>query len=179
VTVGPTIVRIATLEDAIQVGEAHGSAWEEGYSALFAPEDLAELAKARRSLWTHIFADSSFDFESMLVAEQAGEVVGYSHFGRNTDIEAEGEVFGFYAHPRVWGTGVSTAMMDASLVRLRSRSLHRVVLWTLEGAGRARGFYEKSGFTPTGRKRTGTVFPTESEVSEVEYSFSSRTDVVP
>jgi RimJ/RimL family protein N-acetyltransferase len=105
--------------------------------------------------------------------------VGYSHFGANSENEAEGEVFGFYAHPRVWGTGVSSAMMDVSLARLRSLSLHRVVLWTLVGAGRARAFYEKSGFTLTGRERAGTVFPTQTEVSEVEYSLALRMEVMP
>ena len=164
------IVRTPRPEDATQVGEAHASAWEEGYCALFAPEALTELADARRGLWTHIFADPGFDFESMLVVERAGEVVAYSHFGDSHENEGQGEVFGFYAHPMAWGTGVSGLLMEASLARLRRRSLSDVVLWTLVGAGRARAFYEKCGFTLSGRERTGTVSPTGSEVSEIEYS---------
>lgn len=108
VTGNSAIVRTPKPEDAALVGEAHASAWEKGYSQLFAPEVLTELADARRSLWSHIFTDPSFDFESMLVAERAGEVVGYSHFGDSSETDTEGEVFGFYAHPKAWGTGVST-----------------------------------------------------------------------
>jgi GNAT superfamily N-acetyltransferase len=172
VTSNSVVVRTPKPEDAAQVGEAHAKAWEEGYSQLFAPVVLTELADARRSLWSHIFIDPSFDFESMLVAERAGEVVGYSHFGDGSETDTEGEVFGFYAHPKVWGTGVSTVLMNASLERLRGRSFSGVMLWTLVGAGRARAFYEKCGFTLTGRERTGTVFPTGSEVFEVEYRMS-------
>lgn len=172
VGVSPPIVRIPTPEDAARVGEAPASAWEEGYSGLFAADALAELAQARRIMWSHIFADPSFDFESMVVAEEAWEVVGYSHFGSSRENETEGEVYGFYAHPRVWGTGVSTAMMEVTLPRLRSRPVDRVRLWTLAGAVRARAFYEKTGFTLTGHERTGTVAPTRSEVTEVEYSLA-------
>jgi hypothetical protein len=84
VGVSPPIVRIPTPEDAVRVGEAPASAWEEGYSGLFAADALAELAQARRIMWSHIFADPSFDFESIVVAEEAGEVVGYSHFGSSS-----------------------------------------------------------------------------------------------
>ncbi len=179
VTSNSVVVRTPKPEDAAQMGEAHAKAWEEGYSQLFVPVVLTELADARRSLWSHIFTDPSFDFESMLVAERAGEVVGYSHFGDGSETDTEGEIFGFYAHPKVWGTGVSTVLMNASLERLRGRSLSGVMLWTLVGAGRARAFYEKCGFTLTGRERTGTVFPTGSEVFEIEYRLSLQMRLVP
>jgi GNAT superfamily N-acetyltransferase len=172
VTVKLTIVRIPRPDDANQVGEAHASAWENGYSALFAPEALREAACVRRSMWTSIFADPTFDFESMLVAEWAGEVVAFSHFGCNSESSKLGEVFGFYAHPRVWGSGVSTAMMEATLAKLRSRSLHTVILWTHAGAGRARAFYEKRGYALTGRERVEILFPLGLEAPEVEYSLS-------
>jgi len=171
-TISSIVVRIPTPDDADPVGEAHASAWEEGYSALFAPEALVEAAAARRSLWSSIFADSTFDFESMFVAEKGGEVVGFSHFGCNSESKSHGEVFGFYAHPRVWGTGVATAMMQATLAKLTYRSLRPVVVWTHAGAARARAFYEKSGFALTGRDRIETLFPMGLEAPEVEYSLS-------
>lgn len=167
-----TTVRTPTADDAAQVGESHAAAWEEGYAQIFAPDALAELASARRRMWTSIFADPTFDFESFLVAESEGEVVGYSHFGCHGQDGSKGEVFGFYAHPRVWGTGVSAALMNASLTELRARSLNPVVVWTLERAGRARAFYEKTGFAGTGRRRTSTLFPIGLEVVEVEYELA-------
>ena len=172
VEVTTTTVRTPTAGDAAQVGEAHAAAWEEGYAEIFAPDALAELADVRRRMWTSIFADPTFDFESIFVAECEGEVVGYSHFGCHGEDGSKGEVFGFYAHPRVWGSGVSAAMMHASITELRARSLFPVVVWTLGRAGRARAFYEKSGFAATGRRRTSKLFPTGVEVVEVEYELA-------
>ena len=96
--------------------------------------------------------------------------MGFSHFGCHSECETQGEVFGFYAHPWVWGTGVSTMMMEATVAKLRSRSLRSVIVWTHTGAGRARSFYEKSGFVLTGRERIETLFPTGLQAPEVEYS---------
>jgi GNAT superfamily N-acetyltransferase len=167
-----TTVRTPTADDAAQVGEAHAAAWETGYAEIFAPDVLSVLADARRQMWTSIFADPTFDFGNIFVAECEAEVVGYSHFGCHGEDASKGEVFGFYAHPRVWGTGVSAAMMRASLTQLRARSLSPVVVWTLERAGRARAFYAKSGFTGTGRRRRVKLFPIGLEVVEVEYELA-------
>ena len=169
---GPKPVRHPTLDDAEDVGETHASAWEEGYSTLFDPKVLVELAGVRRTMWTRILADPEFDLESMLVVESDGQVVGYSHFGSNYEDGTQGEVFGFYAHPRVWGTGVSSEMMVATLAELEARSLRPVVVWTHAGADRARAFYKKSGFALTGRRRISTVNPGAIDVPEVEYSLN-------
>jgi len=156
----------------MEVGETHASAWEEGYSTLFDPNVLVELVGVRRTMWIRILAHPEFDPESMLVVEDHGQVVGYSHFGSNDQDETQGEVYGFYVHPRVWGTSASSEMMTATLAQLRTRSLHPVIVWTHAGADRARAFYEKSGFVLTGRERISTVNPGAIDVPEVEYSLN-------
>lgn len=171
---GPRSVRHPTRDDAQDVGETHASAWEEGYSALFDPGVLEELVGVRRTMWVRVFADPEFDLESMLVVESDGQVVGYSHFGVSDEDETQGEVFGFYAHPRVWGTGVSSELIVATLAELSVRSLRPVIVWTHAGADRARAFYEKSGFALTGRRRISTVNPGAIDVPEVEYSWSDN-----
>jgi RimJ/RimL family protein N-acetyltransferase len=169
---GPKSVRHPTPGDAKEVGDAHASAWEEGYSTLFDSNDLVELLGVRRTMWVRILTDPEFDLESMLVVERQGQVVGYSHFGSNDEDETQGEVLGFYAHLRVWGTGVSSEMMVATLAELRARSLRPVIVWTHADADRARAFYEKSGFVLTGRKRISTLNPGAIDVPEVEYSLN-------
>ena len=173
---GLVSVRHPTTDDAVQVGETHASAWEEGYSTLFDPNDFVELVGVRRTMWIRILADPEFDLENMLVAESDGHVVGYSHFGTTDEDETQGEVFGFYVHPRAWGTGVSSEMMMATRVELGARSLRPVIVWTHAGAERARAFYEKSGFVLTGRERANTVNPGAIEVPEVEYSLHDGQD---
>jgi RimJ/RimL family protein N-acetyltransferase len=123
-------------------------------------------------MWIRILADPGFDLKSMLILESDGRVVGYSHFGSNDQDETQGEVFGFYAHPRVWGTGVSSQMMAATLAELRARSLSPVILWTHAGADRARAFYKKSGFVLTGRERISTINPGAMDMPKAEYSLN-------
>jgi GNAT superfamily N-acetyltransferase len=62
-----------------------------------------------------------------------------------------GEVFALYVHPDHWGTGASQSLLDEAVRRLRADNLIRVVLWTHAGAPRARRFYERCGWSPTGR----------------------------
>lgn len=49
------------------------------------------------------------------------------------------------------GRGVATDLMRAAVTEAVGRGFSAMVLWTLEGAGRARRFYEREGFALTGR----------------------------
>ncbi|HEV7807669.1 MAG TPA: GNAT family N-acetyltransferase [Solirubrobacteraceae bacterium] len=49
-----------------------------------------------------------------------------------------------------WGSGLATILHDAMLDSMRERGYTRAVLWTPVGAARARGFYAKYGWQPTG-----------------------------
>jgi RimJ/RimL family protein N-acetyltransferase len=107
-------------------------------------------------------------FAGLLVAEQGGQVVGYSQFGRDREEAGRGEIFGFYLHPAAWGHGAATELMAASLRDLGARGLDPVVVWTHPGAMRAHAFYVRSGFRATGRSRTETL-GSEIDAPEVEF----------
>jgi RimJ/RimL family protein N-acetyltransferase len=163
------VVRQATVADADEIGEAHASAWEVAYLGLFEPDVLRQAAAIRRTMWSHILAESDFNFASLLVAaEQDGRVVGYSQFGQNGEEAGRGEIFGFYLHPAAWGQGAATQLMTASLRDLANLGLEPVVVWTHPGAMRAQAFYFKSGFRATGRSRTETL-GSEIDAPEVEF----------
>jgi RimJ/RimL family protein N-acetyltransferase len=154
---GVIVVRHAELADAEAIGEAHASAWEVAYGALFEPDVLRRAAAIRRSMWNHILETSDFDFAGLLVAEQDAHVVGYSQFGPAGENNEQGEIFGFYLHPAAWGGGAATRLMHASLANLEARSLAPVIVWTHPGAARAQAFYAKSGFSATGRSRVAEL----------------------
>lgn len=151
------VVRLATIADADEIGEAHASAWEVAYVELFEPDVLRRAAAVRRTMWSQFLARPDFDLAGLLVAEQGGRVVGFSHFGQAFEDAAQGEIFGFYLHPAVWGQGAAAQMMSASLDDLADRGLDSVVVWTHPGADRAQAFYRKSGFRATGRSRVATL----------------------
>ena len=92
------------------------------------------------------------------------------------DGSAGSEIFAFYCHPVAWGTGMADALMRDTCAALSTRAT-RAVLWTPNEAHRARRFYERYGFTLTGRTRAERLSdwqptPTYDEVAAVEYALS-------
>src|SRR5712671_688032 len=154
-----TTVRRSTFQDAAEIGEAHASAWEVGYIDLFEPDVLHKAVTRRRGLWTHLMDSSTFDFDSFLVAEQNGLVVGFSQFGGDEEDDQRGEILAFYLRPSAWGSGAASQLMATSLTRLEERGLESVVVWAHSGAHRARAFYTKSGFAFTGLTRDALLNP--------------------
>ena len=63
--------------------------------------------------------------------------------------------------PEVWGKGVAAALMTQALAD--ASSCKEITVWPFAQNHRARRFYEKHGFSPTGKTRTG-------DAPEMEYS---------
>ena len=153
---GVPIVREATPDDADSIGEAHAEAWRIGYDELF-PRTLLEAAvDVRRRMWVGLVSDPALG-GTLLVAEEAGEVVGFIHFGPASGNDEIGEVYGLYVLPSSWGTGSAQALMDRA-VALLAESFTLAILWTHTEAERARRFYAKSRWTETGDQRQETTW---------------------
>ncbi len=171
-----TIVRDATPDDAESIGEVHAEAWRIGYNELFPPALLEAAVDLRRRMWVGLVGDPALG-GTLLVAEEAGEVVGFIHFGPASGNDEIGEVYGLYAHPSSWGTARAQALMDRAVASL-AESFTLAVLWTHAEAERARRFYAKSRWTETGKHRQenlwdGMAFPA-ANTSE----FSCRSELV-
>ncbi|GIH90623.1 GNAT family N-acetyltransferase [Planobispora siamensis] len=116
------------------------------------------------------------------------EIAGFSVFGSERDPEQDpeqdrerdraadgeggeaggnGEVYAIYVLPGHWSTGLGLALMTRSIERLREMGHREAGLWVLEGNARARRFYERFGFTLSGRVQDvpGLPFP----ATEVHY----------
>jgi GNAT superfamily N-acetyltransferase len=159
---GVPVVRDAIPDDAEGIGEAHAEAWRMGYRELFPAALLDPAVDIRRRMWAGLVGDPALG-GTLLVAEEVGNVIGFIHFGPAGGNDQVGEVYGLYVHPSSWGTGTARALMaeaEAPLAEL----FNLAILWTHSGAGRARSFYTKAGWTVTGRQRVetlwdGLVFP--------------------
>jgi len=147
------VVRLATPEDAGAIGEAHAEAWRIGYKGLFAPDVLAREVASRRNSWSERMAVPGIEFTKLFVGVCDGGVRGFAHVGPAADGSGRGEVYGFYAHPVAWGTGIAKAMMGEGLSALDAMGFESVCVWTLRDAKRARAFYEKLGYRTTGETK--------------------------
>jgi len=106
---------------------------------------------------------------SVLVAEERGELVGFTGCGANRDPDAgprTGEVRAFFVAPCSWRRGIGRALMAAALDDLRRRGYAEATLWSFAANDRANAFYGDQGFARDGRERFEEVW---GGIREVRY----------
>lgn len=152
----PITVRAATIGDAEAITEAHVAAWQSAYRGIMPDRYLDDLDKdkasaVRRHRVNIASPDDPRNFS--LVAEYAGEVIGWLSAGPSRDDDrhdGEGEVKAVYVHPDFWRSGAGGALMTAALEQLAADGFTEAVLWVFEENRRARGYYERFGWRPDG-----------------------------
>jgi L-amino acid N-acyltransferase YncA len=105
----------------------------------------------------------------MLMAEEDGELLGFSACGESRDEDAApgvGEVRSFFVAAGRWGRGVGRALMSAVLDSLRERGCTEATVWSFAANERANRFYEAHGFTRDGAERTEAAW---ADLLELRY----------
>ena len=82
------------------------------------------------------------DRDPVLVAEEAGRVVGFAVVGPAQNPEGAGELYAITVDPDHWGTGAGRALLAAAQAELTRLGYAEAVLWVLPDNARARRFYE-------------------------------------
>jgi GNAT superfamily N-acetyltransferase len=143
------VIRPGRPEDARAVAEVHVASWRYAYRGLLPDDYLEKLSvderEARLLAW---FADPT-PRSGILVAEEAGRIVGFVTFGpsRDDDVgEETGEVPAIYVAPAATGAGIGRALLEKATAASRETGFTRASLWVLERNERARRFYEKAGW---------------------------------
>ncbi len=162
-------VREGAPTDADACAAAHIEGWRTGYRHLLPDEflDAPEFASRRIDHWRAWTWADGLEGAALFVAELHGRVAGFvmcgpeqltperGQLGR-TDAAASstcrGEVYAFYLHPDAWGSGAAAALMARCQQHLADNGYAEAVLWVLRDNPRARRFYERSGWTVTGRE---------------------------
>ena len=154
--------RPATPGDGAVVGEVHAASWAAAYAPLF-PEDVAQEGIASRlTRWHERLAAG----KGLVMLGFAGDRPLAMSWSEPSDTRPGfAEIHSFYTHPDGWGSGVSAALMDATLRELRADCVH---LWTLRDTPQSRRFYTKCGFTETGAVQTRD-FGDGNPLPQVEY----------
>jgi GNAT superfamily N-acetyltransferase len=147
-------VRRASLEDSEAFTRAHEAAWDAALAPI-AGRRLEELVpfKERVERFRAGLASPGAD-ASVLVAEREGKIVGEA-------IRVGSELRDLYVVPEAWGTGAGPALMDEVLAEIRASGATEATLWVVEANGRARRFYEREGWEPTGETRATPLGPAE------------------
>ena len=169
-------VRPATRSDADGITDVQVASWRAGYAHVFPDSVLYadDFDATRRAFWNAWrFAPG----HRLAVAVEPGDegldrVVAFSNYGpereRARGVTGRGELYAFYAHPDVWGSGVAPALMTHTEERLQAEGFESAVLWVLDDNPRARRFYERFGWEATGIEADFDVY-CAVPVPEVEY----------
>lgn len=166
-------IRIAGVPDARAISVVHVRSWQAAYRGLIPQDYLDSLdldqvsARRERSL-----AEQDWPRRGVLVAEQAGEIVGFSGTGPSRDDDLDpatvGEVNSIYLLPQAWGTGLGRELMSAARAGLRQAGFRDAALWVLDTNERARRFYAADGWRPDGAAKLDDNRPGLT-LSEVRY----------
>ncbi|WLW51139.1 GNAT family N-acetyltransferase [Streptomyces sp. YU58] len=167
----PPLIRGMTLADCDRVAEIRVRGWQSAYRGLVPRSFLDSMSvpeEVERSRFRFSTAGSGV---VNLVAERAGEVVGWACHGPYREGELlteDAELYAVYVDTRHVGDGVGHALLQESLGRCTDAGHPRMLLWVIRGNARARRFYERQGFRPD-----GTEEPFEVDgvpVPEVRYA---------
>lgn len=93
-------------------------------------------------------ATAETDHPADLVAVDEDGVCGFVAWDERT-----GEITRLYTHPRAWGRGAGTALLDRALDGLRAAGVRQAWLNTEERGSRAVAFYEERGWRREGEPR--------------------------
>ena len=168
-------IRAGTRADAAGIAGVHVASWRAGYAHVF-PESVLhadDFASSRLRMWT----DWRFHPGQRVAVcvrhdDERELVVGFSAYGpereRARGHTGRGELYAFYFHPRTWGTGAASSLMEHTHERLRAEGFSESVLWVLEDNPRARAFYEKHGWSASGIAADFDEY-CEVDVPEIEY----------
>lgn len=151
-------LRPATVADADGIAEVHVRSWQAAYRGLMPQQVLDQLSIPERAAnWARILGESPRASQTV-VALDGERIVGWTSYGAARDADAgdarpTGELWGIYAHPEVWSTGVGKLMLSAVESALRDAGYETAYLWVLEGNARASGFYRRQGWLADGGRK--------------------------
>jgi GNAT superfamily N-acetyltransferase len=167
-------VRLATTGDADAMGRLHVRAWQAAYRGHMPDEYLDGLRPEQRAAYWRDALGRDRPRGAILVAEGAGQVIGFAAVGPSPDPEGAGELFAINLDPDHWGTGAGRALLQAAQAELARLGFGELVLWVLPANARARRFYEAAGWVADGTERS--VEALGVAVPEVRYRRRSTSE---
>lgn len=78
----------------------------------------------------------------------------------------ERHIVSMWVAPAARGTGAAQALMTAVTGWARQQGVRTVRLWVTDSSARARAFYQRSGFSPTGERQP---VDTDPDTAEAEF----------
>jgi len=161
-------VRSAVSDDATAVREIARESWHAAHDSILGSETVAETIDrwyAIDELRASIAEARDREDAVFLVAEDAGELVGFAHAGPHRDRPAVASLNRIYVCPDRWGNGSGTALLERVEGRLEE-AYDRLYLAVLADNEVGVSFYESAGFERVGTQESDLKTGVEEYVYE-------------
>ncbi|HLU31411.1 MAG TPA: GNAT family N-acetyltransferase [Acidimicrobiia bacterium] len=163
-------IREPVAEDALELGRIHVRAWQEGYKDGLMPQTYLDGLdpEERAGMWAEALSRPPRPRTTRLVSvDESGRPCGFILTGPAEVDPTIGEVYALNVDPDVWGRGHGGALLARGVASLREAGFADAVLWVHRDNVRARRFYERHSWDPTGEEQQAEVLGIE--VPEVRY----------
>ena len=144
-------LRPATEADAGLIASIHSASWQATYRGLLPDAFLdGEIAHERASYWRARMSAPGAERRIVLIAERAGEPVGFVCVERQPDSPWGVLLDNLHALPAYQGIGAGKLLMRAAQDWAREHGEAQLYLYVLDGNAPAIAFYERQGWQFSG-----------------------------
>ncbi len=157
---GKIVVRQTRRTEIPVIAKIQCSAWRAAFSDIITEQTMIKYT--RPDLRTQML-ERLFDSETghMYIAGIDGKACG-TLFWKPIDVR-RAEIVSMHTLKRVWGAGVGRELMRKALADIYNDGFFSTELWVFRENIRARKFYEKYAFIPTGDERV-SIYDHASEI---------------
>lgn len=147
------IRKLRVGDDLFAVSRVYEESWRGAYRGLLSQEYLDSLPAGN---WVPFLEQAGRESLILLNGEK---IVGTSSCcaSRFPELPGWGEIASIYLLPEYWGKGWGKLLFSAAVEQLEAMGYRKLFLWVLEGNQRARAFYERMGFRPSGTYRDDEI----------------------
>ena len=133
-------------DDLFAVSRVYEESWRRAYRGLLPQACLDGIPAGK---WVPYLEQAGQ--ESLLLLD-GEKIVGTASCcaSRLPELSGWGEIVSLYLLPEYWGKGCGRLLFSALAEQLAAMGYQDLCLWVLEGNRRARAFYERMGFHPSG-----------------------------
>jgi GNAT superfamily N-acetyltransferase len=142
------VLRDAGIADSVTIAHLHRRTALHAYAHIFPPDAPEPTHEELVADWEARLRPRDCR-QTCFVAEHDGTVVGVIGAGPDPLDPLMGHLSGLYVDVSCWGCGIGSRLYQRAVEHLRSQSFSTATLWVLEGNVRARGWYERRGWTAT------------------------------
>ena len=147
------IRKLRAGDDLLAVSRVYEESWRRAYRGLLPREHLEGIPAGN---WVPHLEQAGRESLLLVDGERVVGVAGCCA-SRTPELAGWGEVASLYLLPEYWGKGWGKRLFSAAVEELEAMGYRNLFLWVLEGNSRARAFYERMGFRPSGTCREDEI----------------------